>query len=189
MAKNTLKILLEGNKNFVEGTPMAMNKCLTTLQKYAHRQAPHAIVLSCSDSRVVPEIIFDVGIGELFVIRSAGIALGPNIIESIEYGVEHLNIPLLVLLGHDDCGVMKYAVDNYPNPKEYKHLMSTVIPVLKEDDCHNDLAKAHTNYVASVLLEKSKILKEACDSNKLLIAKCHFSFETGKVELLNNAGI
>ena len=53
MAKNTLKILLAGNKNFVDGTPMAMNKCLTTLQKYAHRQAPHAIVLCCSDSRVV----------------------------------------------------------------------------------------------------------------------------------------
>ncbi|MCI5823954.1 MAG: hypothetical protein MRZ90_03340 [Candidatus Gastranaerophilales bacterium] len=184
MAKNTLKILLAGNKNFVDGTPMAMNKCLTTLQKYAHRQAPHAIVLCCSDSRVVPEIIFDVGIGELFVVRSAGIALGPNIIESIEYGVEHLNIPLLVLLGHDDCGVMKYAVDHYPEPKEYKHLMSTVTPVLKENGCHNDLAKAHTNYVAEVLLEKSKILKEACDSNKLLIVKSHFSFETGKVEIL-----
>ena len=53
MAKNTLKILLDGNNNFVNGTPMAMNKCLTTLQKYAHRQAPHAIVLCCSDSRVV----------------------------------------------------------------------------------------------------------------------------------------
>ena len=184
MAKNTLKILLAGNKNFVDGTPMAMNKCLTTLQKYAHRQAPHAIVLCCSDSRVVPEIIFDVGIGELFVVRSAGIALGPNIIESIEYGVEHLNIPLLVLLGHDDCGVMKYAVDHYPEPKEYKHLMSTVTPVLKENGCHNDLAKAHTNYVAEVLLEKSKILKEACDSNRLLIVKSHFIFETGKVEIL-----
>ena len=186
MAKNTLKILLDGNKNFVKGTPMAMNKCLTTLQRYAHRQAPHAIVLCCSDSRVVPEIIFDVGIGELFVIRSAGIALGPNIIESIEYGVEHLNIPLLILLGHDDCGVMKYATDNYPEPKEFKHLMSTVIPVLKANDCHNDLAKAHTNYVAEVLLQKSKILKDAYNNNKLLIVKSHFSFETGKVEILNN---
>ena len=105
--KNELEKLLKGNKNFVNGCPTAKNMCLGTLKKFAFHQEPYAAVLSCSDSRVVPEIIFDCGIGELFVIRVAGIALGPNVIESIEYAGKKLKVPLLILLGHDDCGVMK----------------------------------------------------------------------------------
>ena len=87
-AKKELEKLLEGNKNFIKGTPTAKNMCLSTLQKLALYQEPYACVLSCSDSRVVPEIIFDCGIGELFVVRIAGIAVGPNVLESIEYAVK-----------------------------------------------------------------------------------------------------
>ena len=75
-----LKKLLLGNKNFVNGTPSMANMCLNTLKKFAFHQEPYAAVLSCSDSRVVPEIIFDCGIGELFVIRVAGITAGPKVI-------------------------------------------------------------------------------------------------------------
>lgn len=104
-----LEKLLEGNKHFINGTSRAENKCLKTLQKLANKQSPQAIILSCSDSRVVPEIIFDTGIGELFVIRTAGATIGENVIESIEFAYEELNIPLLVILGHDNCGVVTYA--------------------------------------------------------------------------------
>ena len=113
-AKKELEKLLEGNKNFIKGTPTAKNMCLSTLQKLALYQEPYACVLSCSDSRVVPEIIFDCGIGELFVVRIAGIAVGPNVLESIEYAVKNSIVPLLILLGHDDCGVMAYANEHYP---------------------------------------------------------------------------
>ena len=82
-AKQELEKLLSGNKNFINGTSTAKNMCLSTLQKLALYQEPYACVLSCSDSRVVPEIIFDCGIGELFVVRVAGIAVGPNVLESI----------------------------------------------------------------------------------------------------------
>ena len=85
IARNELNKLLEGNKNFISGNPTAKNMCLKTLQGLALYQEPYACVLSCSDSRVVPEIIFDCGIGELFVVRVAGIAVGPNVKESIEY--------------------------------------------------------------------------------------------------------
>ena len=100
-AQKELNKLLEGNKNFIEGKPTAKNMCLKTLQSLALYQEPYACVLSCSDSRVVPEIIFDCGIGELFVVRVAGIAVGPNVKESIEYAVKKLHVPLLILLGHD----------------------------------------------------------------------------------------
>lgn len=183
-----LQKLLDGNKNFVNGCPTADNMCLNTLRKYAFHQEPYAAVLSCSDSRVVPEIIFDCGIGELFVIRVAGITAGPNVIESIEYAVKKLKVPLIILLGHDNCGVMKYAREHYPvMTKDFKSIMGCVYPVLdKEEDitCHNYFAQAHTVWVENTLLEKSEIIKEAVQNKQTMIAKCHFDHSTGLVNLI-----
>lgn len=183
-----LQKLLDGNKNFVNGCPTADNMCLNTLRKYAFHQEPYAAVLSCSDSRVVPEIIFDCGIGELFVIRVAGITAGPNVIESIEYAVKKLKVPLIILLGHDDCGVMKYAREHYPvMTKDFKSIMGCVYPVLdKEEDitCHNYFAQTHTVWVENTLLEKSEIIKEAVQNKQTMIVKCHFDHSTGLVNLI-----
>lgn len=187
-AKKELERLLKGNKNFVEGKPTANNMCLNTLKKYAFHQEPYAVVLSCSDSRVVPEIIFDCGIGELFVVRVAGITAGPNVIESIEYAVKKLSVPLLILLGHDDCGVMKYAKEHYPEiTNDFKSILSSVYPVLNKNEdikCHNFFAQEHTKWVEEVLLEKSEIIKNAVNSGRLYIAKCHFDHSTGLVNLI-----
>ena len=183
-----LKKLLLGNKNFVNGTPSMANMCLNTLKKFAFHQEPYAAVLSCSDSRVVPEIIFDCGIGELFVIRVAGITAGANVIESIEYAVKKLKVPLLILLGHDDCGVMKYAKEHYPAIEgDFQSILKCVYPVLdkKEDiKCHNYFAKEHTKWVENVLIERSKIIQNAVQNKELLIAKCHFDHSTGLVNII-----
>lgn len=183
-----LKKLLLGNKNFVNGTPSMANMCLNTLKKFAFHQEPYAAVLSCSDSRVVPEIIFDCGIGELFVIRVAGITAGPNVIESVEYAVKKLKVPLLILLGHDDCGVMKYAKEHYPAIEgDFQSILKCVYPVLdkKEDiKCHNYFAKEHTKWVENVLIERSKIIQNAVQNKELLIAKCHFDHSTGLVNII-----
>ena len=183
-----LKKLLLGNKNFVNGTPSMANMRLNTLKKFAFHQEPYAAVLSCSDSRVVPEIIFDCGIGELFVIRVAGITAGPNVIESIEYAVKKLKVPLLILLGHDDCGVMKYAKEHYPAIEgDFQSILKCVYPVLdkKEDiKCHNYFAKEHTKWVENVLIERSKIIQNAVQNKELLIAKCHFDHSTGLVNII-----
>lgn len=188
-AKDELIKLLNGNRNFVNGCPTAKNMCLETLRKYAFHQEPYAVVLSCSDSRVVPEIIFDCGIGELFVIRVAGITAGPNVIESIEYAVKKLKLPLLILLGHDDCGVMKYAKEHYPaETNDFKSIMSCVYPVLDKNEditCHNFFAQQHTIWVEDVLLQKSQIVKDAVEKNELYIAKCHFDHSTGLVDLID----
>lgn len=187
-AKKELDKLLQGNKNFVQGVPTAKNMCLETLRKFAFHQEPYAVVLSCSDSRVVPEIIFDCGIGELFVVRVAGITAGPNVIESIEYAVKKLKTPLLILLGHDDCGVMKYAKEHYPEKTDdFQSIMSCVYPVLDKNEditCHNFFAQQHTYWVEDVLMNKSKIIKNAVEKGELYIAKCHFDHSTGLVNLI-----
>ena len=188
-SKKELLKLLKGNLNFINSTPTAKNMCLDTLRKYAFHQEPYAVVLSCSDSRVVPEIIFDCGIGELFVVRVAGITAGDNVIESIEYAVKKLNVPLLILLGHDDCGVMKYAREHYPEQTEdFKSIMSCVYPVLDKDEditCHNFFARQHTIWVEETLMQKSKIIRTAVENKNLYIAKCHFDHSTGLVELIS----
>lgn len=188
-SKQELLKLLNGNRNFVNGTPTAKNMCLETLRKFAFHQEPYAVVLSCSDSRVVPEIIFDCGIGELFVVRVAGIAVGHNVTESIEYAIKKLKVPLLILLGHDDCGVMKYAREHYPViTEDFESIMNAVYPVLnkKEDiTCHNFFAQQHTIWVEDVLMTKSKIVRTAVENGELYIAKCHFDHSTGLINLID----
>ena len=187
-AKIELKKLLAGNRNFVNGTPTLKNMSLDTLKKYAFHQEPYACVLTCSDSRVTPEIIFDCGIGEIFVIRVAGMTTGPNVIESVEYAVKKLKVPLLILLGHDDCGVMKYAKEHYPEPvKDFSSILKCVYPVLdkKEDiTCHNYFAQQHTIWVNDYLMKHSVIVSEAVKDKKLYIANCHFDHSTGLVDLI-----
>lgn len=186
-SKEILKILLEGNKNFVNSTLQAENRCFQTVQALKSKQQPGAIVLCCSDSRVVPEIIFDCGLGALFVIRTAGSAIGPNILESIEFGIKKLEIPLLIILGHQDCGVMKYALDADLYNDDFENLIYQVQTIKNEKNitCFNDLAKVYTKVTKNRLLKKSTVINQAAESGKLEIVRAYFSFDTGLVELLN----
>lgn len=188
-AKCELEKLFKGNQNFVNGQPTLKNISLETLNKYAFHQEPYACVLTCSDSRVVPEIIFDCGIGEIFVVRVAGMTTGPNVVESVEYAVKKLKVPVVILLGHDDCGVMKYAKEHYPEPMaDFSSILKCVYPVLdkKEDiKCHNFFAQEHTKWVEDYLMKHSVIINQAVKNNDLYIAKCHFDHSTGFVNLIN----
>lgn len=185
--KEILKTLLEGNKNFANSTPQAENRCFQTVKALKSEQKPGAIVLCCSDSRVVPEIIFDCGLGALFVIRTAGSAIGPNILESIEFGVKKLEIPLLIILGHQDCGVMKYALDADLYNDDFENLIYQVQTIKNEKNitCFNDLAKVYTKVTKNRLLKKSAVINQASENGKLEIVRAYFSFDTGLVELLN----
>ncbi|MBQ4114320.1 hypothetical protein IJD34_02830 [bacterium] len=190
-SKEVLIRLLKGNEQFVNGKYEAKNITIETLRALATYQNPHACVLSCSDSRVVPELIFEAGIGELFVVRIAGITVGTNVMESIEYAVKKLNVPLLMLLGHDNCGVMEYAQESYPELKEhFQTILKCVYPAIDIDknslESEDKLAKHHTIWVEEFLLNNSKIIREAVDNKKLYIAKCHLSHQTGKVHMLND---
>lgn len=190
-SKEILIKLLKGNEQFVNGKYEAKNITIETLRQLAKNQNPHACVLSCSDSRVVPELIFEAGIGELFVVRVAGITVGTNVMESIEYAIKKLNVPLLMLLGHDNCGVMEYAQASYPEVKDnFQTILKCVYPAIDIDkkslESEDKLAKHHTIWVEEFLMNNSNIIKDAVDSKKLYIAKCHLSHETGKVHLLDS---
>ena len=190
-SKEILIKLLKGNEQFINGKYEAKNITIDTLRHFAEFQEPHACVLSCSDSRVVPELIFEAGIGELFVVRVAGITVGPNVRESIEYAVKKLHVPLLILLGHDNCGVMEYAKESYPEVKEhFQSILKCVYPAVNLDknslESNETLAKQHTMWVEKYLLNHSDIVKKAVEDKKLYIAKCHLCHQTGKVTLLNN---
>lgn len=189
-SKEVLIRLLKGNEKFINGKYEAKNITIETLRQLAEYQHPHACILSCSDSRVVPELIFEAGIGELFVVRVAGITVGPNVRESIEYAVKKLHVPLLMLLGHDNCGVMEYAKLSYPNQKEhFSSILNSVYPAididtnsLKSNEC---LAKHHTLWVEEFLLNNSTIIKNAVNNKELYIAKCHLCHQTGRVRLID----
>ena len=189
-SKEILIKLLKGNEQFINGKYDAKNITIETLRQFANHQEPHACVLSCSDSRVVPELIFEAGIGELFVVRVAGITVGPNVRESIEYAVKKLHVPLLILLGHDNCGVMEYAKDCYPEIKEhFQSILKCVYPAVDKDnsslESDEKLAKQHTLWVEEFLLNNSNIVKSAVDKGELYIAKCHLCHQTGKVKLID----
>lgn len=189
-SKEILVKLLKGNEQFVNGKYEAKNITIETLRQLATKQNPHACVLSCSDSRVVPELIFEAGIGELFVVRVAGITVGPNVLESIEYAIKKLHVPLLILLGHDNCGVMEYAQASYPEVKEhFQSILKCVYPAIDIDknslSSEDKLAKHHTLWVEEFILNHSKIVRQAVENKKLYIAKCHLCHKTGRVKLID----
>ena len=190
-SKEILIKLLKGNEQFVNGKYDAKNITIEHLRELATSQNPHACVLSCSDSRVVPELIFEAGIGELFVVRVAGITVGTNVMESIEYAVKKLKVPLLILLGHDNCGVMEYAQESYPEVKEhFQTILKCVYPAIDMDknslESEDKLAKHHTVWVEEFLMNNSGIVRSAGEAGTLFIAKCHLSHQTGKVHLIDS---
>src|SRR5688572_5870479 len=103
-----------GNQRFVRNASAPVSLSANTRQALATGQTPFAMVLSCADSRVPPEYIFNTGLGEIFVVRTAGEVMDKSILATLEYGAEHLHIPLMVVMGHESCGAVKAAVEDAP---------------------------------------------------------------------------
>ncbi|NJL23954.1 MAG: carbonic anhydrase [Calothrix sp. SM1_5_4] len=155
-------------------------------------QTPHTIILSCSDSRVPPEIVFDQKLGEIFVVRTAGEALDNNVVGSIEYAVEHLGSKLLVVMGHSSCGAVKAALSTMDGTSAGTPALDALVK-----DLHPRLASfkgkkpsadaqveslANARGVAGDLLKRSKLLKEFADSGKLRIVASLYDLSSGKVK-------
>src|SRR5690349_24234790 len=110
-AADVLARLAAGNERFVRGEARFPTVQKEVLADLAKGQAPYATILGCSDSRVPPELVFDAGFGELFVVRVAGNVLGPSILGTLQYAATHLHTPLFVVMGHDGCGAVGAAID------------------------------------------------------------------------------
>lgn len=187
-AQKALENLLEGNKNFINGENKAVHRKVDDLKSLQNGQSPIACVVTCSDSRVIPELVFDKGFGDIFVVRCAGAVIGENILESVEYAVDHLKVPLVMVLSHDDCGVMKAAKALYPKePEHLELLMRSVYEIIdSETECYNELAKNYTLTKKRKLLKRSKILRQAHHDGKFEIVRAYLKFDTGEVSIVED---
>ena len=129
-----LEHLKDGNERFVRGEPRFAVVCKEKLADLARAQRPYATIVGCSDSRVAPELIFDAGLGELFIIRVAGNVISREVMGSLQYAAVHLGTPLFVVLGHEGCGAVTAALDaihrGVQQQSHIQHLLDTIIPGL-----------------------------------------------------------
>jgi carbonic anhydrase len=181
--------LSAGNQRFVTGktAPHDFPSQRKALTKTQH---PKVAVLSCSDSRVPPELVFDTGLGELFVVRSAGEDDDPLSIGSLEYATEHLGSTVIVVLGHQSCGAVIAACSG--GKSESVNLDAVVAPIApscakmdpKKPETLDLAVRDHVHRVAQDLLAKSELLKKALDEGKLTIMEVYYSLDTGEVTKL-----
>jgi len=190
-ADEALARLMEGNARFVSGNVCHPNQNDESLAKAVSGQQPFAVVVSCSDSRVPPEILFDQGIGDIFVIRTAGEVMDNATIGTVEYAVEHLHVPLIVVLGHDDCGAVKAAIEGGVQPGQITYIVDAITPAVNtargmNGDLLNNSINVNTQDVAGQLRSTSPILSEAAQTGTLQIVAARYHLDTGAVELLDN---
>jgi len=144
-ADEALQRLIDGNERFVQGRPTGLGSYRYNISDLAHGQKPFATVLGCSDSRVPPELVFDVGLGELFVIRVAGNVYSPAIAASLQYAVAHLNTALLVVLGHRKCGAVSAAIASVAEGTVHRSriqiLIDRILPAIGKLDPHHSPAQ------------------------------------------------
>ena len=184
-----LQRLLEGNQRYVAGKPTHPDQTTERRLELAKGQAPFAIVLTCSDSRVAPELFFDQGLGDLFVIRNAGNILDDHVIGSMEYAVEHLHASLIVVVGHGKCGAVSAAVAGGEIPGHIRSLVEAITPAVEEvknlpGDKVDNTVRANAQRMANILTHVEPILKTSAIEGHLKIVAARYDLSTGQVEIL-----
>jgi len=180
--------LIEGNKRFVEGKLLHPNQSTERRTEVTSGQKPFAVILTCSDSRVPPEIIFDQGLGDLFVIRTAGHVVDDIALASIEYAVEHLYVGLIVVLGHEKCGAVDAAVGGGELTGHLQELVAEIKPAVEEaknekGDLLTNAVHKNVELVASQLKSSEPILKEFIEHNHLQVIGAYYDLDDGKVTI------
>lgn len=183
--------LMKGNERYVAGES-AVKDLVSRRNETVSAQHPFVTVVTCSDSRVSPELLFDQGIGDIFVIRTAGnVVRDPSVLGSIEYGVEHLQTPLLLILGHQSCGAVTAAVEGEAEGnigsilEEIKPAVDTAKDTGKED--HELIEEAVNENVGLVIqnaLNGSSVVNELVENGDLKIIGAKYFLDSGKVEII-----
>ena len=185
--QESLARLKEGNERFVN------DKLNGNLQDSSRRsgllsgQEPYAILLSCADSRVVPELTFDTGLGEIFTVRVAGNIANTSSIASIEYAVAHLGTKLIVVLGHQSCGAVTAAVAGGDNGYNLNHLLGQITPAISACEPGaqvDDVIRKNAMLTAEDLINRSAIIKNGVDNEDVKILPAYYNLDSGKVEFL-----
>lgn len=184
--------LKEGNNKYI-GAIYNKNPIGELVRKelYEKGQKPYAIVLGCSDSRVVPEDVFYTGLGELFVIRVAGNIVDSAVLGSIEYAIEGLDIPLIVVMGHENCGAVKAVEVEEGLSGDVKKLVSKIIPSYKQAKKQGGTEQEILQHAIEFNVEnsineikKNEVVANKLKENKVKIVGMYYNLQTGKVSLL-----
>lgn len=184
-----LKKLVEGNQRFVAGTSIHPNQGEARRLEIAQGQNPFAVILGCADSRVPPKILFDQGLGDLFVVRVAGNTLDEIITGSVEYAAGVLNTPLILVLGHSKCGAVEAALKKQPLPGHIEWLANVIRGALVGSTCElkdqpTCAIKWNVGWVVKQLRQSAPVLAPLVQSGKLKVVGGYYDLESGKVELL-----
>lgn len=186
-----IQSMLMGNKRFENGSPVHPHSNASYIQSIAQKQSPKAVVITCSDSRVSPELIFDEGFGDLFVIRTAGNIIGEVELGSVEYAVEHLKVPLVIVMGHERCGAVqamlsgelphnhiKTIIDSLSNEEEIKAILQS------DEQRLAHCVDANIRHGVKELLTQSSVVQEAVHKGILQVVGAHYDLDNRKVQLL-----
>ena len=182
-------LLWEGNKRFYTQRAVHPHMDIETIKSTSNRQKPIALVFTCSDSRVIPESIFDVGIGDLFVVRIAGNIVENGVLGSVEYAVNHLDIHHIVVLGHTHCGAIKATVEMSTDKAHIGWLVNQIRPAYQNANKQEGDLKMNTtinnvcNAVSKIITDKRNFIKNRNVDVKIISALYHV--EDGHVEFLD----
>ncbi|WP_406633321.1 carbonic anhydrase [Pseudarthrobacter quantipunctorum] len=189
--------LREGNERFVNGETSHPNQDASRRSSLVENQHPFAVIFGCSDSRLAAEIIFDVGLGDVFVVRTAGQVIDDAVLGSLEYSIGVLGVPLIVILGHDSCGAVsatKSAVETGQMPAGFirdlvERITPSVLTSLRNDQTDvNDMVVEHVKQTSERLVDSSRVISDAISSGKAAVIGLSYSLAEGRANLVSGIG-
>jgi carbonic anhydrase len=189
--------LREGNKRFVAGTASHPNQDASRRSSLVESQHPFAVIFGCADSRLAAEIIFDLGLGDAFVVRTAGQVIDDAVLGSLEYSVSELDVPLIVVLGHDSCGAVtatKNAVETGEMPVGFirslvERIAPSVLTSLRNNQTDiNDMVVENVKQTSQRLVDSSRVISGAVDSGRTAVIGLAYSLSDGRADLVSSIG-
>ncbi|MWA04152.1 carbonic anhydrase [Actinomadura sp. LD22] len=196
--QEAFELLLAGNRRFVAGVPEHPNQDAARRAEIAPEQSPFGVLFGCSDSRLAAEIIFDRGLGDLFVVRTAGHVTGAEVLGSIEYGVEVLDCPLVAVLGHDACGAVAAAcaaLDEGTAPGGYvrdvvEHVTPSVLAARAAGRVDaGEILDEHIRQTVDLLLDRSRVLAERVQEGKAAVVGLCYRLADGSARAVAARGV
>jgi carbonic anhydrase len=189
--QQVLSELVEGNKRFAEGRAEHPRQTTVRRTEVAKRQSPHTVVIACSDSRTPPELLFDQGLGDLYVVRLAGGVVEKEALGSIEYAVKRFNVRLIVVLGHERCSAIETAVKGGYVTGNLGDLIWALKPAVvrasaKPGDQVDNVMRAQVVMTVERLKGVGPVISEMVRQKRLLIVGMRYDLDTGKVEFLSS---
>jgi carbonic anhydrase len=190
--------MLAGNQRFVTDSPLHLRQDFGLRKELAKEQKPFAALFGCSDSRLSAEIIFDVSLGDLFVVRNAGQVIAETILGSLEYAVEVLGVPLILVLGHDECGAIRTTMNSVegqalPEGEFIHNLVQRISPTVEAANANglhqiDQITDLHVRDTINELIARSTLIASRIESGKLAVVGANYKLTLGEIHEIVTIG-